>query len=198
MLRRPSIPCGAIVILLHQDSEKCVIVQPCGFFLAKFSKAGLSIFAGMTREIRECFLQQRPLQRFDVAIFHPAAPESSKVHIGGDGIEIFPRQIFRRSGREIECCWINRHRADRIVRAVVAAGFIDRQKLDQLETNPARPIDELAQPIDIADAEIVFRPQSEERCQHSRDFLIGRQIHRGEISAASDLPVFQQLRRDFS
>ena len=69
----------------------------------------------------------------------------------------------------MERCWINRHRADRIVRAVVAAGFIDRQKLDQLETNPARPIDELPQPIDIANAEIVFRPQREERRQDSRD-----------------------------
>jgi hypothetical protein len=126
---------------------------------------------------REGLFEKPLLERFDNSVANVAAPESSKIHIGGDGIEIFPRQIFRRAGREIERCWINRHRADRIVRAVVAAGFIDRQKLDQLETNPARPIDELPQPIDIANAEIVFRPQREERRQDSRDAFFRRQIH---------------------
>ena len=82
--------------------------------------------------------------------------------------------------------WLDRHRANRIVRAVVGSGLVDRQQLDQLETNPVRPINELPQPIDIANAEICFRPQGKERRQYSGDFLIGRQIHRGEISATDE------------
>ena len=66
----------------------------------------------------------------------------------------------------------NRHRADCIVGTVVAASFIDRQKLNELETTLSRPSDELTQRGDIANAEIVLSAQGEERHQHSRDSLV--------------------------
>ncbi len=58
---------------------------------------------------------------------------------------------------------LDRNRADRVVRAVIASGFVDRQQLNELEPDPGRPIDKLPQRFDIADAEIVVRPQGEER-----------------------------------
>ena len=59
--------------------------------------------------------------------------------------------------------------ADRVVRTMIAAHFIDRQELDELEPDPRRPINELPQRLQIADAEIVLAPQGKQRCQNARD-----------------------------
>ena len=67
---------------------------------------------------------------------------------------------------------LERDGTDRVVRTMVAAHFIDRQELDDLESNPGRPIDELAQRLQIADPQIGFRAEREQRRQHSRDFLL--------------------------
>ena len=47
---------------------------------------------------------------------------------------------------------LNRHRADGVVRRIIAADFVDRQELDDMKTNLVRPLDKLAQRCDIADA----------------------------------------------
>ena len=91
MLRRPSIPCGVIIIPFHEDSEKCVVLQPGGFFFAKFSKTGLSIFAGATGEIRERFLKQASFQFFDVAIFNSATAQPAKIDLCQRSIKVLAR-----------------------------------------------------------------------------------------------------------
>ena len=44
---------------------------------------------------------------------------------------------------------------------------------------PARPIDELPQRFEVADPEIVFRAESEERRENAGDLLVRREIHEG-------------------
>ncbi len=78
MLHGPTIPCRAVVVLLHEDPEKCVIMQPCSLLFAKFLKTRLPFFAGAIGEIRECFLKQTPFQFFDVAIFDTTAAQPAK------------------------------------------------------------------------------------------------------------------------
>ena len=62
-------------------------------------------------------------------------------------------------------------RADRVVGAVVAAGFVDRQELHEPETDARAPIDELPQRSDVADPEIIFRAQREERSEDAGDLV---------------------------
>src|SRR5437762_11916607 len=94
MFSWPSSPRSALAVLFHQDTKKCVIVQPYRFFLAKCFKHQLSFFPGAAREIHECFLKQTPFQFFDMSIFHPATPESPKIDIRDD------RSEERRVGKE--------------------------------------------------------------------------------------------------
>ena len=91
MLRRPPVPCGVIVILFHEDSKKCVVLQPGGFFFAKFAETGLSIFAGVSGEIRERLLKQPPLQFFDVAIFNSTTAQPAKIDLWQSSIKVFAR-----------------------------------------------------------------------------------------------------------
>src|SRR5260370_26895387 len=79
MFGRPSGPGRALLILLHQNTEKCVIVQPGGFLFAKFSKLQPSLFASALREIRERFFKQLSLQFFDLPIFNPATSNTACV-----------------------------------------------------------------------------------------------------------------------
>ena len=67
-------------------------------------------------------------------------------------------------------------RADRVVWTVVAAGLVDRQELHEFEADARRPIDELAQPFEVTDAEIRFRADGEERRENAGDALFGSQI----------------------
>src|SRR5260370_12428753 len=48
----PSGPGRALLILLHQNPEKCVIVQPGGFLFAKFSKLQPALCSSALTEIR--------------------------------------------------------------------------------------------------------------------------------------------------
>ncbi len=56
----------------------------------------------------------------------------------------------------MKCRRLDRHRADRVVWAVVVAHFADWQELDEFESDLSRPINELAQDRDVADPEIAF------------------------------------------
>ena len=49
-----------------------------------------------------------------------------------------------------------------------------------MEAGGRGPVDQLAQRPDVADAEIVFRPQREERGEQTRDAFLGREIHLNE------------------
>ena len=108
---------------------------------------------------------------------------TSRGRIARGRFEILLRKILRRPWRQVQRGRLERDRADRIVRTMVAPGFVDRQELDDLETDPSRPIDKLPQRLHIADPQIVLPAQREKRRQHPRDFLIGRQIHTTETSA---------------
>ena len=66
---------------------------------------------------------------------------------------------------------------------VIAAGFVDRQELHELEADARRPINELAQPFEVTDAEIRFRAQGKEGCEHARDTVLRRKIHDGNDEA---------------
>src|SRR5438105_7392602 len=96
--------------------------------------------------------------------------------------------MFRRTGREMKRCWFDRHRADRVVGAVVAARLVDRQKLHQLESTFGRPINELTQNRDVADSEIALAAQSEQRRENPRDLFLRRKIHlRPQITQISQI-----------
>ena len=78
---------------------------------------------------------------------------------------------------------IDRARADRVVGTVIAAGLVDRQQLHELEADAARPVDELPQAVEVADAEIVFGAQGEERREDAGDAFVRRKIHAGNDEA---------------
>ena len=77
----------------------------------------------------------------------------------------------------MQCHRLNRHRADRVVRRIIPADFVDRQQLHHAKANLARPLNELAQRRDIADAEIIFSSQSKQRCENTCHLVFRRQIH---------------------
>ncbi len=177
MLRRPAIPRRAVVILLHQDPEKCVIAQPPGLFFAEFPKAGLSIVGGASREIRKRSLKQTSFQFFDLAILDSAAAESGKIHIGERNVKVFgalspPDEL----GPSCSVVGSIASRANRVVRAVVGSGLVDRQELDKLESNSGDPINKLPQRTDIADSKIILAPQRKQRHENSRDLFSGEKF----------------------
>ena len=91
MLGRPSVPCGAIVIRLHQDPEECVITQPRGLFVAERSEFRSSFYASVSREIRKRFLQQAPIQFFYSAILYCTRTEGVQINIGNCSVKVFSR-----------------------------------------------------------------------------------------------------------
>jgi len=73
--------------------------------------------------------------------------------------------------------WLDRHRTDGVVWAVITAGFIDWQKLNKRETDFRNPINKLPQRAEIADSEIVLSSQRKQRYENSGDLLFRRQVH---------------------
>ena len=110
-------------------------------------------------------------------MFHAAFAQLLQIGLRNNFIEIFLREVRGRSRCEVQRCWLDGHRANCIVGAVIDSHLIDRQKLHQLESDARRPIDKLTQRLEIADPEIAFRAQSKERRQDPRDFFLRRQIH---------------------
>src|SRR4030081_1342902 len=72
---------------------------------------------------------------------------------------------------------LDRHRANRVVGTVVAASFVDRQHLDELETRVSDPVYKLAQRRDIADSQVVISAQAKEGRQYGSDLFFGRKPH---------------------
>src|SRR6188472_4166259 len=57
MLLRPPVPRAAAFILLDENAEQCVVAQPGGFVFAEPFEFGLSLFVGVSREIRKRLLE---------------------------------------------------------------------------------------------------------------------------------------------
>ena len=76
----------------------------------------------------------------------------------------------------MQCHRLNRHRADRVVRRVIAADFIDRQELHDAKSNLARPHDELAQRRNIADAETLLASQRKQWGENACNLIFRRKI----------------------
>ena len=55
--------------------------------------------------------------------------------------------------------------------------FVDRQKLDELESDLRHPINKLSQNRDVLDSQIVFAPQSKQWRENAGDLLVWRKIH---------------------
>ena len=183
MFRPPRIPCFAIAVQFYQHPEEGVISQPRLFCRAECGEglAGFGFGLYPRPEYFECAPEQFILQRFDDLIVDPAAAQRGEIDPRGHFGEGLPRQIFRRARREVQRGRVDRARANRVVGAVVGAGFVDRQELDELETDRARPVDELPQAGDIADAKVVRGPEGEERDEHTGDAVGRRKIHREKL-----------------
>ena len=129
-LIRPCIPVFALAIFFHERAEEDVTIQPGGFFLAKLSKIRLSIFVGLRgAKTSKSFFQQVPIQFFNLRVFHWAASEPGKIDIGKRRRKVICAQIFRTSRGKMERRRLDRHCADRVVRAVVSTDFVNRQQL---------------------------------------------------------------------
>ena len=77
---------------------------------------------------------------------------------------------------------LDRHGADRVVGAVIAASFVDRQKLHEFKAALSRPVDELAQRCDVTDAKIILAAQREERREDASDSLFRRKFIRKKMT----------------
>ena len=89
-------------------------------------------------------------------MFNPAFAQLLEIVSRNDFVKVFLRKVLGRSGREMQRRRLERDRANRVVRTVIAAHFVDRQELHHLESDPRRPIDKLPQSLQVADAEIGF------------------------------------------
>ena len=179
MFLAPLVPSLAVSIFFHERAEERVIRQPRFFGCAESIKACrmARVFPGSPGKIRERSFQEIDFQTANAIVLDRAFAQLLQIVVRDNVVEVFLRKILGRSGREMQGRRLERDRANRIVRAVIAAHFIDRQELDDLEPNPRRPIDKLPQRLQIADAQIGLRAQREKRREHSRDFLLGRQVH---------------------
>src|SRR4029453_838935 len=79
--------------------------------------------------------------------------------------------------REVQSRWLDRHRADGIVWAVIRSGLVDWQKLNKREPDFCNPINKLPQRAEIADSQIVLSSQRKKRHENPGDLLFRRQIH---------------------
>jgi hypothetical protein len=134
--------------------------------------------AGTEFELLERPVEQRELESFDARIVDIA---------GAQGIQIVARQHLRvvgfaqlgdRTRACIEGGGLDGRRADRVVRAVLLAGLVDRQDLDEPEAVRSRPIHKLAQGGHVADAEVVRAPEREQGRENTGNLVIG--MERGQ------------------
>ena len=153
----PGVPGFAAAVLLHQRAEESVIVEPRFFAFTKCGETPRPANRRRARKARSA-LQQLPLS---VGLTMPyfTLPRRSVGQIDPGGRlrrNLPPSNPSGDPGARCSVVGSIATRADRVVGAVVAAGLVDRQQLHQLEADAARPIDELPQRREIADAEIVF------------------------------------------
>ena len=194
MLFSPAIPGLALAIFLHQRAEESVIVEPRCFRATKLGElaGGVCVRRDSLLKTRERFLQQLTLYLLHAAVAHCASVRLFCAGLRDRRRVIFITQIFGRSGCEMKSRRLDRHGANRIVGTVIPAGFVDRQQLHQFESDAGRPIDELSQGLEVANAQIVFGAQSEERRQHSSNAFIRRNLHTNVSLGATNLPVLEQ------
>ena len=69
--------------------------------------------------------------------------------------------------------WLDRHRTDGVVGAVIRSGFVDWEKLNKRESDFCNPINKLPQRAEIADSQIVLSAQRKQRHENSSNFLLG-------------------------
>ena len=122
----------------------------------------------------ESAFQKESFDSFYRTVANGSVPQSRQIDVGHHLVEIFARQILRRTRRQMQRGRLDGDRADCVVWAVVAAGFIDWQKLHEPETGLRGPIDKLAQRRDIADPEIVSPAQTKKRRENPGDLFFGR------------------------
>ena len=153
----------AVAIFFHERAEERVIHQPrCSRLRRKHQSLPRSrVVLGSRRKNSRRLFQER---RFSDGGRGRASPRLCAV--SRDRICAMTSsksscdRSSRRSGREVQRRRLERDGADRVVGAVIAAHFVDRQELDDLEPDLRRPIDELPQRLQIADAQIGFRAQA--------------------------------------
>src|SRR5262249_10672637 len=88
-------------------------------------------------------------------------------------------KIRRRPGGEMESGRVERARADRVIGAVVAPGFVDRKQLHQPKTDLPRPINELTQTFEVADSQIVLTAKGKKGGQDPGNAFVRRKKHQG-------------------
>ena len=67
---------------------------------------------------------------------------------------------------------IDGQRTDGVVRAVVVAGFVDGQRLENVQAVLMAPIHHLPDAVGIANAEVLFRADGEDRFQNAGQRLM--------------------------
>src|SRR6266446_6455143 len=123
------------------------------------------MFPGSTGKIREGLLQESDFQTANASVLHRTLAQLLKIVLRDDVVEVFLREIHGRSGHEVQGRRLERDGADRVVRTMIAPHFIDRQELDDLETDSRRPIDEMPQRLEVPNAQISLPAQREKRRQ---------------------------------
>ena len=176
MFRFPLVPDFLAAIFFHERAEGRVLSQPRGLLGAESFEARRHLRPALGKA-GESLFQERHLYPPNPAVFHRTSPQLLEIDLTDNVVEVSLGQIFRRSGNEMKRRWFQGNRANRVIRTVIAAHFIDRQNLNQPEPDLRRPIDELPEPLEIADAQVVLRAQRKQRRQHSGNLLFRRQIH---------------------
>ena len=73
--------------------------------------------------------------------------------------------------------WLDCQCADRVVWAAIGSRLVDRQELDESESDLCDPINKLAQRREVADSQVVSPAQRKQWCEDSSNPLLRRQIH---------------------
>ena len=100
--------------------------------------------------------------------------------LGEHGVERFLLQTWNKFGRQGQINRIDRHRTDRVVGAVVIAGFIDRKDLQDPQILIGTESNRLPNRLCITDAEVFLMSQGKYRHQCTGESWIGGFGHKRE------------------
>ena len=192
VLGDPFVPERVVAVFVEQRAEKRIAGQPAHVVLDEGLEFVRDVGAGLEIDGLELDVgvgQNLELELLDLAVGDGTALQLRADIIGDHLGQHFRQQAGHLLGRDGEINRIDRHGADRVVGAVVVAGLVDGEDLEQAELLFRAEGDRLAHGLGVADAQVVVVTQGKHRQQRAgQTWVSGFGHKRGEYAGKRRWP----------
>ena len=171
----------------HQRTELAVRVEPVAFALLEFGKRADSDAVGFpAAKDPERGFKKLVFERLHGPVLDRTLAQRRDVMARADVIKRTLRELGQPGRSRRDRRRFVRHRAQNVVRAVVAAGLVHRQDLHHPESLRCGPTRKLDQRCRVSDAEVGLPAQRAHGTKYSGQLVLGRGFHEARIYPRPD------------